>query len=121
MFLIDNLSISSDPVNISHAFILTYFNLYRAADPSKKIRRNFYYETIKTIVILGGDTDTNASVVGSMIGALLGFDVIPKYNLNKVLKLDYKLSCKPRPKFLSIQENCLSNIETLLYIRPKPG
>ena len=119
---------------MQHAFVLTYFNLLRATFlPSKnkniKItnsiltkseQNNFYWETIKTTVKLGADTDTNCYIVGSMIGALLGMSCIPKFKLNKLLSLNYAKSPMPRPKFLSIQENCLSNIQTLINIRPLP-
>jgi len=37
---------------------------------------------------LGGDTDTNACIVGGIIGALVGFSNIPRYMIDKLLEFD---------------------------------
>ena len=37
---------------------------------------------------LGGDTDTNACIVGGIIGALVSSDNIPAVNINKLLEFD---------------------------------
>lgn len=34
--------------------------------------KNVYYDTMKDIISRGGDTDTNACIVGGLIGALVG-------------------------------------------------
>lgn len=36
----------------------------------------------------GGDTDTNAAIVGGMIGALVGLQNIPSNMIAKVMKFD---------------------------------
>jgi len=36
----------------------------------------------------GGDTDTNACIVGGLLGAAVGIKNIPSYMLNKVLTFD---------------------------------
>jgi ADP-ribosyl-[dinitrogen reductase] hydrolase len=53
------------------------------------LRNNTSYETaIKEVLIRGGDTDTNAAIVGSVLGALHGINGIPKYMLEPVLAFD---------------------------------
>jgi ADP-ribosyl-[dinitrogen reductase] hydrolase len=36
-----------------------------------------YEKALKDILFKGGDTDTNAAIVGGLIGAIDGFDSIP--------------------------------------------
>ena len=36
-----------------------------------------YRESIYNCIMMGGDTDTNACIVGGMIGALAGFSNLP--------------------------------------------
>ena len=51
---------------------------------------------------LGGDTDTNACIVGSMIGALIGVKALPKDLLGRVMQYDctkeYKSQAKATPE-----------------------
>ena len=73
----------------------------------------------------GGDTDTNACIVGGMLGALLGLDNIPQHMIDKVLNFDCTKIPKnkqdfgkKRPKFLSTKIHLVKNITKLLSIRP---
>ena len=43
-----------------------------------------YEKTIKEIIKCGGDTDTNAAIVGSLTGAVVGYNKLPKSWLNKL-------------------------------------
>jgi ADP-ribosyl-[dinitrogen reductase] hydrolase len=53
---------------------------------------------------LGGDTDTNACIVGGMMGALLGKNGIPEEMKDKVLNCDVRRGGQPnRPKFLQVK------------------
>jgi len=61
-----------------------------------------YDVAIRETVRMGGDTDTNACIVGGIMGALHGVDAIPKDWLNKV-----KL-CKERPVWL--QPSCIEKL-----------
>lgn len=55
---------------------------------------------IKQILSRGGDTDTNAAIVGGMIGAIVGFKNLPPQYLRKLLELRHKSEEKRyRPKF----------------------
>jgi len=59
-----------------------------------------YYEAIKKVISLGGDTDTNACIVGGMIGAAVGYESLPSsllWKLNSWKGTDYKVE---RPKFV---------------------
>ena len=38
---------------------------------------NLYYDAVRMTIQQGGDTDTNACIVGGMIGALVGIGKIP--------------------------------------------
>jgi ADP-ribosyl-[dinitrogen reductase] hydrolase len=69
-------------INAGHvrwAFRLALFHL----------RNNTPYETaIIHTLMKGGDTDTNAAIVGGLIGALHGQKMIPEYMLKPVLEFD---------------------------------
>lgn len=49
----------------------------------------------------GGDTDTNACIVGGLIGSVIGILGIPESSIEKLLNCDIKKGSKgERPKFL---------------------
>ena len=59
------------------------------------------YETAITETLLGGgDTDTNACIVGGLIGAAVGIDAIPQEMRDRVLNCDTTMGKHPRPDFL---------------------
>lgn len=59
------------------------------------------YETaIAETLLGGGDTDTNACIVGGLIGAAVGVDRIPEQMRHSVLNCDTFLGKYPRPAFL---------------------
>ncbi|MCY3415018.1 MAG: ADP-ribosylglycohydrolase family protein [Candidatus Heimdallarchaeota archaeon] len=54
------------------------------------LRKNVSYEeAIADTLIRGGDTDTNAAIVGGLIGALHGSNSIPEYMRDPVLNYNY--------------------------------
>lgn len=55
-----------------------------------------YSEVIRKVIQQGGDTDTNACIVGGMIGALLGFGKLPFNYVCKSLLVDCEKSTQPR-------------------------
>lgn len=58
------------------------------------------YETAITETLLGGgDTDTNACIVGGLVGAAVGIDAIPEMR-DRVLNCDTTMGKHPRPDFL---------------------
>ena len=44
---------------------------------------------IKGIIERGGDTDTNAAIVGGLIGSLVGFKKLPGKYIKKMIELDF--------------------------------
>lgn len=57
---------------------------------------------METILMKGGDTDTNACIYGGLIGAALGFNKLPKDLVEKIL--DCKQIKQKRPKHLHPNE-----------------
>jgi ADP-ribosylglycohydrolase len=53
---------------IKHAFILAFYFLINYDG-----REDYFKWSIENAIKLGGDTDTNACIVGQMVGAIVGF------------------------------------------------
>ena len=105
---------------IKNGFMLSFYFLklyknYEGSDESY-----FKYALSKTISV-GGDTDTNACIVMGMIGALVGYNQIPKDLLGNVLKFDCTSECIKRPNFLSVKYNAVPLIEQVIKNRAQPG
>ena len=62
-----------------------------------------YTEAISGTVLMGGDTDTNAAIVGGMIGALHGAGGIPDSMKMPVLARGINSPGIPRPGFLTTE------------------
>lgn len=77
-----------------------------------------YYTAIKETIQEGGDTDTNACIVGGMMGALVGIHNIPKHQLDKLMTFNCQNDGRQRPEFLSVQKYAVKNIFELIRIRP---
>ncbi len=43
-----------------------------------------YKAMIRSVLILGGDTDTNGAIAGGIIGSVLGFKNLPRQYLKKL-------------------------------------
>ena len=124
--------------HLKNAFVLSFFHLLlfqglldeqlnedhglidRICRPDKDTgeRPNFFALALRQTVELGGDTDTNACIVGAMIGALVGKEAIPEYMIKKVLTFDCTKNGRKRPEFLSVRKHAISNIKKLLLCRP---
>jgi ADP-ribosylglycohydrolase len=87
----------SDPSNsnsmksagwIKHAFRLAFFHLKR---------RSTFRSALRHTLLTGGDTDTNAAIVGAMIGARDGFASLPPLWKRRVLTSDTNRGKHPRP------------------------
>lgn len=59
-----------------------------------------YEDAIAETLSGGGDTDTNACIVGGLVGAAVGVDEIPQKMRDAVLNCDTSLGKHPRPDFL---------------------
>ena len=67
-----------------HAFILSFYWLLIIDEPEPQA----YYQAIRGTIKCGGDTDTNACIVGGLIGAYVGLQNINKEMVEKVLNFD---------------------------------
>ena len=76
------------------AFTHAFYHLYRATP---------YVESIRSTLRGGGDTDTNACIVGGLTGALHGIDAIPGEMLSAVLQCDVRQG-RIRPTWLRTQQ-----------------
>ena len=65
--------------HVKHAFRAAFYHLRR---------RSTYDEAIRDVLRHGGDTDTNCAIVGGLIGALHGFQLIPDTIKSHVLSYD---------------------------------
>ena len=59
-----------------------------------------YKDAIAETLSGGGDTDTNACIVGGLVSAAVGVDEIPESMVNSVLNCDTTKGKHPRPAFL---------------------
>ena len=50
--------------------------------------KNFYLDSIREIISLGGDTDTNACIAGGIIGAYVGVGNLSEEHLNILFGFD---------------------------------
>ena len=87
---------------VRYGFTYAFHHLYRATPFQKAI--------LETLV-RGGDTDTNACIVGGLLGALHGMDKIPKSALDKVLACDIRHG-QQRPSTYTI-EPVIANLKKL--------
>lgn len=67
-----------------YAFVLSYYQLMLLSEKNYEI-------CISDTLRLAGDTDTNAAIVGGMIGAVIGRDKLPADYVRKVLNCPEKL------------------------------
>ena len=77
---------------LKHAFILSYFFLLRyhayIQCKDEKSMQDIYYEAVYKSIQQGGDTDTNACIVGGMMGALNGIKGIPQHMIKTLVGFD---------------------------------
>lgn len=76
-----------------------------------------YAQAISEIMSQGGDTDTNACIIGALIGAADGLEGIPREMVEKVVSWDPAKGGIRRPKFLQVKEN-LHLIDRLIMVSP---
>jgi len=83
--------------HFKHAFLLSYFflNALQASPDSYS-----FEGIIGQVLMQGGDTDTNAAIVGGVIGAALGKSRMPQDLIQKLLACDTTKGKQKRPEFL---------------------
>ena len=78
-----------------------------------------YRTAIEEMITKGGDTDTNAAIVGGLIGAAEGYSNIPKEISDKMLTCNSCNSGHKRPEFLCpLKFDLLKLIEKIFNCRP---
>lgn len=105
--------------------ILSFYWLLRAKhiDDQSTVYDHVLRETIRC----GGDTDTNACIVGGMIGALIGFKRLNQDYVGKVFQFDCtKMVSSPskntqRPEFLSVKIYGAPLMKSVIERRSQPG
>ena len=119
MILTDLDVIVDEEQHVKHGFILAFYFLLRLESGCN------FEQAIRYTIQQGGDTDTNACIVGGLLGAAVGLDGIPAHMRLKVLELDCAADDlmskkRQRPAFLSIKRNFGETVKALLANRPKP-
>jgi ADP-ribosylglycohydrolase len=104
---IDDYNCMKNMGHAKHAFVMVIYFL-------KNIKKYTYEKAIFTVLSIGGDTDTNAKIVGGLFGTYYK-DCIPKYMLDPVLNFDC-VTCNKirfrRPYVYSIK-NALDLVEKI--------
>lgn len=72
---------------LKHAFVLSFAFL--------QMDEIDFTEAMKRTLVLGGDTDTNACIVGGLIGAAVGAEALPLKYRNKILTCDIENGSHP--------------------------
>ena len=70
---------------IKHAIVLSFYFLLVHAKRGGNLS---HYDAIKEVISLAGDSDTNACIVGGIIGALLGFKALDQNMVKTLLSCD---------------------------------
>ncbi|KAL4471336.1 hypothetical protein ABPG72_011113 [Tetrahymena utriculariae] len=83
---------------IKHQFINVFIILKKLAEGNEQIDSELLTRVLKQIIRLGGDTDTAACIVGGLIGALVGYQIIPQKFVDVLIQCDlqndYRLNHK---------------------------
>lgn len=84
----------------------------------KKGESDIYKRILREIIREGGDTDTNACIVGGVIGAYLGFKALPSEMVEKILSFDCSDNGILRPQFLNTKFNLVPQLDKIIEQRP---
>jgi hypothetical protein len=62
----------------------------KVVNPNHELNTEYFKNSLKFVIKQGGDTDTNACIIGGLMGALVGFDQLPSEYLVKQLSLRFR-------------------------------
>ena len=98
---------------IKWAFVLSFYFFLRASE--EEDLDSLYFTAIKSTIQLGGDTDTNACIVGGLVGAVVGLHGIPNHMVERVTQFDCTsgFTRNKRPEFLSVRRHGVQLIHCL--------
>lgn len=99
---------------IKHALVLTFYLLLVHAKRGGNLT---YFDGIKEVISLAGDSDTNACIAGGMMGALVGFKGIDENMVKITLSCDVTGEGNDRPEFLSVGKTGVNSIKQLIECR----
>jgi ADP-ribosyl-[dinitrogen reductase] hydrolase len=78
-----------------------------------------YSDALKDILLRGGDTDTNAAIVGGLLGAAYGVSAIDENQRQKMLSFDPKVhGGHMRPEFLVPKYGLVKMVEQVIQNCP---
>ena len=104
---------------VKKAFILSFYFLLKFQNCQAP--ETFYLDSIRMTMRLAGDADANATIVGGLIGALVGPFKLPQDLLKKVLDFDCTAEgTTQRPDTVSVRQRCVRYMVRLLQKRPFP-
>lgn len=89
---IDGMDCTKNIGHVRWGFVLAFYFL-----------RNYaigFEDAIRTVLMKGGDTDTNAAIVGGLVGC---YQEIPVYMMNAVLEFDCTTQGQIRPSMYSVK------------------
>lgn len=89
-------------------------------------QRSFYYlkentgyeDALRDILIQGGDTDTNAAIIGMVLGARDGFQGLNEKSVKKVMGWSHVKGGHKRPKFLIPKFSFMESFEKMFSCIP---
>ena len=110
---------------MKHGFVLAFFWLLVLNEDDPKA----YFKAMKGTIEQGGDTDTNACIVGGLVGAFLGLQKLPESMVSKTLSFDCEhiqiRNNKPlgilRPALFNQKTRLIPSIQALIKLRAKPN
>ena len=74
---------------LKHAFVMSFYFLFKISMEYDNSEEDELFDNcLREVVSLGGDTDTNACIVGGVIGALVSEKNIPKSHIKTLMKFD---------------------------------
>ena len=101
---------------VKHAFVFCLRYL-RLAQTEPELDAEYYVKWIKEVLKAGGDTDTNACIVGGMLGAMIGFEKLPEKPKTAVLNRKNNNGIK-RDQFLLPSVYAEKSIDKLFELWP---
>jgi len=61
--------------------------LNRLGNKTPQLNTEYFRKVMKEIIGQGGDTDTNAAIMGGLLGSLVGFTSLPYEYISKMMRL----------------------------------
>ena len=78
----------------------------------------FFKKCLSQTLNQDGDTKANGVIVGGLIGALVGYNKIPKAEVEVILNYDCENAKLPRPRSYSVRKHAILQVDKLIECRP---